>query len=391
MSVEPAGPDQPKLRVGVEHEYQLWRAGQQVDFRTIIADLTPGLRTLDPGDPRARRLPSGVALTADGWEAELATPPLQVSTTAPGWIDALLRAERTELLAAGRMSGIDQMTGFSTHLNVSVNDEEVLGLGRAFAEHCLGALADILQPAECSGMFVRPRRGRLEVGGEYAEGDDLCAALILLVACVDSLTMKAPPPVRAPLLTPSREKFGWYAATTPSGQLSTVWVWARPAALRVGLDPAPVDRLALGSRPTRRLRNEDPATCTFAVRDAPLPTPPTDVGRRTLGSGIRAETEWLTWDHAVWVFTDHRRRTCRAVVPVERESRFLAELAAGRHDECLGRMLRRRRRRLRVHSYAQLTGLTWCHELRPEALVPAPRAQPGRAEYPPTDLWPPRP
>ena len=60
--------------VGIEHEYTLTRAGQPLDFRSIIHTLPINGRRLDPGDVNAYRLRSGLALTADGAEAELATP-----------------------------------------------------------------------------------------------------------------------------------------------------------------------------------------------------------------------------------------------------------------------------------------------------------------------------
>src|SRR5712691_4797032 len=73
-----ACPEQAGSLIGIEHEYSLTRDGAQVDFRELIHDLpVHGLR-LDPGDVNAYRLRSGLALTAEGAEAELATPPVPV-------------------------------------------------------------------------------------------------------------------------------------------------------------------------------------------------------------------------------------------------------------------------------------------------------------------------
>ena len=270
------------MNLGVEHEYRLWSDGTPVDFRRLIGRLCGDLRTLDPGDPRARRLPSGVALTADGWEAELATPPLPVGPGLPGTIDRLLRAERTELRRVAAAEGVDRITGFSTHLNITVPDDEVVSVGQRFAEHCLAALAEVMEPDSSSGMFVRPRRGRLEIGGEYVEGADLEGALTLLVGCVEALRRGRPAPAtKPPVLEASREKFGWYAAELPAGQLGTVWSWARADAVARGLDPAPVDDLVAGSRALRRHAEPDPSGCTF---DATLPTSGTGTDCTVSGS-----------------------------------------------------------------------------------------------------------
>jgi hypothetical protein len=269
------------------------------------------------------------------------------------------------------------MTGFSTHVNVAMPDDEVVSLGRVFAESCLAAMADVMEPEPSSGIFVRPRRARLEVGGEYVEGRDLCAALTLMAACVETLRSgQRPPVVPPPGLSPSREKFGWYASTLPVGQLRPVWEWARPAAIARGIDPAPVDELASEHRLLRRFRSDDFAQCTFGGEPDPTSTLP-DVGLRVLPSGVMAETEWLTWDHVVWLFEDSRGRRCRAVVSAADEQQFLTDVEAGAYDDVLRRMLRRWVRTTKLHRNAQLHGLTWWHELRPAALVPAERLHDG--------------
>ncbi len=366
-------------QLGVEHEYQLWRRGAQVDFRRLITSVAGDLRRLDPGDPRARRLPSDVALTADGWEAELATPPVDVHPGVPQEIDQLLRVERTELRAAAGAEGVDRITGFSTHLNITVPDDEVVSLGLRFAQHCLPALADVMEPNGSAGLFVRPRRGRLEVGGEYVEGADLVAALTLLTGCVDALRWSyQPPAMQAPALVASREKFGWYAPDLPQGQLLVVWPWARPFVVHRGLDPTVVDDLATGVRPLPR-EGGGSARCTFGGPRLETRTR-CATGQRKLPTDVRAETEWLTWHHVVWVFQDSEGRRCRAVVPACDEEQFLAALDAGAHDADVSRMLERPwpHKRLLVHAQLQgLQGVTWWHEVRAGALVAAPRLADG--------------
>lgn len=381
------------LRMGVEHELRLWHGPEQADFRLLVGRLAGSLPTLDPGDPRARRLPSGVSLTADGREAELATPPLPLGADTPLRIDALLRRERTELRdRAADGHGVTTVTGFSSHLNISVDDRRVVALGRAFADLCAPAFAALVEPPGSSGLLVRPRRGRLEVGCEYVEGEHLVAALTLLAACAAGVANASAPPLRQlPVMVPSREKFGWFL---PPGRLSDedalldVWSWARPWARLLGLDVEPVDELV--DRPDRR--RDDTAGCSFGdagADDALEPTaggraapgqgpgcPAAHVGPRVLGCGLEAATEWLTWSHVVWRIGDLAGRECRAVLPVEREAEFLSRLDAGSLDRALTRFLRRRPRRdLLVH--AQLgTALLW-HGIRPGALVPAERRLDG--------------
>jgi hypothetical protein len=219
----------------------VWRGDEQVDFRHALPLVAAGLRSLDPGDPRARRLPSGVALTADGREAELATPPLAWGRGAPERLDALLASERAELAARlAEQVGADRLTGFSTHVNVTVDDDRVVEAGRRFTRYVALATAVVAEPATSSGLLVRPRRGRLEVGGEYAEGGDLVAWVTFVGSAVAALLADAPPPeVPEPVSVPAREKFGWYLPVEgvyadllrepgrARALLTEVWYWSR--------------------------------------------------------------------------------------------------------------------------------------------------------------------
>ena len=60
----------------LEHEYRLARNGDAVDFRALIHDLPVPGRRIDPGDSYAYRCTSGLALTCDDGEAEVACPPV---------------------------------------------------------------------------------------------------------------------------------------------------------------------------------------------------------------------------------------------------------------------------------------------------------------------------
>jgi hypothetical protein len=378
------------VRAGVEHELRVWAGAEQVDFRQALPLVAGGLRALDPGDPRARRLPSGVVLTADGREAELATPPVPWAGDAPTRLDALLAAERAELaVRVAAACGADRLTGFSTHVNVSVPDDRVVDVGRRFARSCALATAVVAEPASSSGLLVRPRRGRLEVGGEYAEGEDLVALLTFVGSAVSALVAGSPPPdLPDPVVEPAREKFGWYLPPDGpyadlltgelhgAGLLGTAWEWARPWCVRDGIDPAPVDRLVAGAPLRLAQHHRDAGACTVSSpSDVPRP-PTTSTGPRRLADGTEAEALWVTWSHVVWRFA-RGGRTAYAVLPVDDEEDFLVRLDGGGLDADIRQELGRRlgRRRLLVH--ADLDGRVWWHAVRPGALVPAERTRDG--------------
>ena len=388
------GDDPAPVRAGIEHEYVVWADGAQADFRVLLPQVAGHLRSLDPGDPRVRRLPSGMSLTADGREAELATPPVPWATGAPQRLDRLLASERSELARTLAAHGTgDRLSGFSTHVNLSVPDDRVVELGRTFARTCGLAVAAAAEPRTSAGLLVRPRRGRLEIGGEYAEGGHLVALVTFVGAAVGALLDGSPPPASLPepLVVPSREKFGWYlpvegayaallaSPTEARRVLADAWAWARPSCVGAGVDPGPVDGLVAGGR--LRLEDDRPADeCTVGETPSAVPhgsgQEGPDTGPRRLAGGLLAETVWLTWQHAVWGFFDGSRAVY-AVLPAGQEAEFLAGLDAGRYDDDVRRLLARRHPRRRLLVNAQLAGAAWWHEVRPGALVPAERTPDG--------------
>lgn len=95
MSAAPAGTLAEALRrrlpaatvatplAGIEHELAVWSGTRRVDFRTVLPAL-PGLGpAIDPSDSNARRGAWGGVLTADGREAEIATPPAALAPGSP--------------------------------------------------------------------------------------------------------------------------------------------------------------------------------------------------------------------------------------------------------------------------------------------------------------------
>ncbi len=366
-------------RLGVEQTLRLWRGEEPVDVGLLVGELEEHAPRRIPLQRRAHHLPSGSVLSAEASRATLATPPLLVSPTAPFRLDDVLRGERTRLRDFAAAYGVTRLTGDSTRLYVSIRDDLALGVGRGVVDTCLAALATVIEPTTSRGLLVRPRRDRLELTGAYVEGRDLVGGLTLLVGCMRGLregTAPVSPPL--PRVIASREPFGWFvppAGLQDATVLDSVWSWARPWAEREGLDAGVVDDLVMGSRPLRFRNGTDPARCSFG----PLQTarPGVGTGPRHLPAGIHAETEFRTWQHAVWVFRNGAGQECRAVLPAEQELAFLDGLDAGRFAHLLERMLRRRVLRRRLVANAQIGLGGWWHDVRPEALVPIERRSDG--------------
>ena len=188
----PVAPDRP-VAVGVEQELRVVVDGRPVDFRSIVHDLgIDGVRA-DPTDPNAYRCAWGGVITSDAEEAELATPPIPVD---PGFVDrvtASLRAGHEALCAA--LPRDHELVGFSTHLNVSVGRRRDVAFARRYARTFAPALMLTLDRADSPGLLVRPRPGRLELGGEYAEGPALRAAIAFAAGSV--LALDRAPVVRS--------------------------------------------------------------------------------------------------------------------------------------------------------------------------------------------------
>lgn len=390
--------------VGVEQELRVCSRGRPQDFRTLLAGVSgDGLR-IDPGDPRARRLPSGLVLTADGWEAELVTPPVVVGRGAPVGVDELLERGRAQLL--GRLRVLDpavDLVGFSTHVNVTVADELVVTVAGEFARRCSVATMLVLDGLGSPGLLVRPRRGRLEVGGEYAEGADLVAAVTVVAGCAGLLVASLStagvrlPRVLGQRVVPARERYGHFVGRGASGcdvyrggrasplvldgdpacaqeHLEEVWELARPFALGLGLDPDPVDALVSGRRP---LRIERGGLTGMVGGHRPgsgsgTPVPAPDLRARQVGR-VRVTPAWATWSRVAWRCQGPGGRVAYAVLPARDQGRFLSLLDEGALDEVIAKALRRSwaRRVLVTSDQADRAGM-W-HDLHPQGLVPAER------------------
>src|SRR3990172_1050795 len=158
--------------IGVEHEYRVFGAdGRQADFRALIHSLEWDGLHLDPGDLNAYRLRSGLVVTADGMEGETASPPVETGT---GFADEVVAwaAEGRQELERGLGPGY-RLEGYSTHLSVALPDENAEDIARLYALTFGLVFARLVEGPESLGVYVRPRPGRLELCGEYVDGERL--------------------------------------------------------------------------------------------------------------------------------------------------------------------------------------------------------------------------
>ncbi len=271
-------PRRRPARCGIEHEYTVLEPdGSVADFRDLIHTLAIPGRRLDPMDRNAYRCRWGGVVTADGREAEIATPPIGMAVGFAGAVvDAAVggRAFLEGMLPTGLT-----LQGYSTHINVSVPDGRVVRAARLFAAHFAAAAMLMIDRPTSPGLLVRPRRGRLEVGGEFLDGDGLRAAVLMVaggaLACARKVSRYRLPEPLSAVTVPTIERFGVYVdrraygpdlyehgrgtlLTTASGQvrsaqrhLEECWTIAR-GAIRPFADPADialVEDIVDGRRP----------------------------------------------------------------------------------------------------------------------------------------------
>lgn len=337
-------------RVGIEQEFFVRQGGTAVDFGTLIrAGRLPGVR-LDRGDPHAHRLPWGGVITADGREAEVATPPAALM---PGFTDRLggwLSRARHELHAS---LGADfQVEGASTHLNVQVADEDAVAIARRFVARHAVAMMLLLDRRDSPGLLVRPRRGRLELGGEFATGLQLVAASVFAAAATTDCQRRARTAGGRFVVEDARERFGYYVdrrafgrdlydtgRATPVGRHTAQWSlgrsWERvrhhAAGFATDAELAATDAVVRGDHPLpSELPDTDHLAGTFAPWGEDLTTPRTRHSF-TLLAVI------ATWDHVVLELCDSDRAWFVAL-PAERADSFVQRFAAGQLDDLVRRI-----------------------------------------------------
>lgn len=201
----------PRLRMGVEHEFVVEGPAGRVDFGTTIDGLDLGVRA-DPTDPHAQRCPWGGVVTADGPEAEVATPPVDVS---PGGVADVVALAATGRAVLGSALGSGyRLEGYSTHLNVSVPRHRDQRLAFRFATIFAPSLMLLLDRPTSPGLLVRPRPGRLELGGEFADGAPLGVALTFAIGATlaaSTLSRRLARDLEIEVsLRAAVERYGWF-------------------------------------------------------------------------------------------------------------------------------------------------------------------------------------
>ena len=344
----PAAPPGPAALVGIEHEYRVFAGeGPQVDFATLIHGLPLDGLWLDPGDLNACRLRSGLVVTADGMEAEAASPPVE---TLPGF-DGLLAA----WAAAGR-AAIERalgegyrLEGYSTHISVSLPGSHAAA--ERYARTFGPVLARLIEGPDSLGIYVRPRPGRIEFCGEYAAGDRLRFAARFAVASVRALAAGEWPPELAPALLPGEERFGYRLHRTLAFGFDSYE--AGPAELlpTAGGGAIPIGALIERAVSIARGHSGEPPATWRVLHAAALAGPlraaenPGDAatlhaGPRSLLGAIldprerpsfRVEPEFATWGHTVFRAARAGRSAAICVETPALQS-FFAHLSSGALD-----------------------------------------------------------
>lgn len=381
--------------LGVEHEFVVSGGSGVVDFRTLIHGLKLGEPNLDPADPNAYRLPSGAAVTCDAAEAEIALPPI---TLAPGFAAEAAHLAETERLAlAGRLRHGMTLTGYSTHLSVSVPDDHGPAVCQRYARTFAAAMILLADRRDSPGLLIRPRPGRVELGVEYLASHQLLAASIFAVATVLACLARVigveqdPPSELDVRVEPAVERFGWYVdraafgtdlladgrsallrtvdgrMTAAGAYLDACWHVARPLVepLASPTELAVVDEAIGGERPLPSERVvDDPVQPSKRLHS--LGANYARALRPRRRSAFELAPVMLTWQLAVFLIVDlRRRRRVFAAVPRAEIASFLARVDAGRLDEEVERFVGGRAPHRRLERWTQIDGVALFDEIGP--------------------------
>nr|MDP9482838.1 hypothetical protein [Chloroflexota bacterium] len=367
------------LRFGLEHEFRVREGDRTRDFRTMVHGLGLGQCDLDPADPNAYRLPSGAAVTCDGAEAEVALPP---TTVAPGFaLDVAARAEKEACALGDRLSDGVSLTGCSTHLSVSVPDGLTQAVCRLYTTSFAPALMLLVDGPQSPGLLIRPRPGRVELGGEFVAGPNLVAATLFavasVVACRDAVSaggrLHRALPELVVRVAPAVERFGWYVDRTAFGgdlyadgraatlttlqgdrlsaqeHLTRCWatVAGRLDNVAYPEERELVDAVVRGARSLPSEGASDEAGTMAAVDVAPSPYGA--ASSPWSGDGFDLAPVMVTWDLVVFLAVESRkRRRAFIAVPGLELGTFFDDLLLGRMEDPIARWFDRRGQRRRL-------------------------------------------
>jgi hypothetical protein len=374
--------DPASVAIGLEQEFAAIRSGVPIDFRRVLPSLSlPGVSGIDPGDRNAVRTRLGLAVTADGAEAEIALPGVALGA---GFIGRLLGwAGAGAGMLADATPGLE-LVGVSTHLSVSVPDEHTHAVCRRFTRTFAPALMLLMEHHDSDGLLLRPRAQRVELGTDYAAGHALAAGAVLaaggVLACLAVETGSVPestlPPDLAVRVVPAVERYGWYVDRTAFGGdlyahgreavLRTVdgdaltaqqcleHAWATATAVLNGA-LGPGDRLA-GDRSVGRAAPLPTEVDPGRAPSAPVQVAPVVAGRaldELERPGFQVRPAAATWHHVVYQIDGPRRGY--AAVPARHLAAFRDAADSGALDRRVESFLAGRHRGRVLATYHQAT------------------------------------
>jgi hypothetical protein len=178
--------DEAHPMIGVEQEFELFAGGTKLDFQALFPRAIKGTRAVPFRNcDSAVIVESGYMLANDGREAEFATAPIR--SGADGCLslaDEVSRC-REHLLRTLHALDIDDVRGYSTHLNISVPIGRESEIAAIISTTAAPALILLMEAKQSPGLLLRPRRGRLEVGSEYIDDKkQLAAAAVFLTGVI---------------------------------------------------------------------------------------------------------------------------------------------------------------------------------------------------------------
>ena len=361
-AIAPARPASPSVGalIGIEHEFRVLLHGRPIDFGQVIHQLPIDGRRIDPLDADAYRCAWGGTITADGQEAEIAIAPVAVGRDVAA--RTLVRTIRGRVELEAVLPAGAALEGYSTHISVAVPDALADRAADRFVRHFSAAMTLLLDEPNSPGLLVRPRPGRLELGGEFVDGGRLAVATVFAIGAVRASVRAARrgpfaarhlPPALAVEPEPAVERYGWFVGDAELGAPLHGDGRATSLGLRDGWTMSAQRHLEAAWRAARRelgdLEAADLAAVDAAVAGrvaSPVATAhsPQDViaaadpwsasMRRRERPGFRVDPVVLSWDFAVFRLSD-ATRSAYACLPRDVLGGALEALDAGRLDHLL--------------------------------------------------------
>ena len=151
----------------------------------------------------------------------MVSPPVVVGPSErPDVVHAYAVAGRAHL--AEHLPDGATLTGYSTHISTAVPDAVVRRVATLVVRHLSPALMLLLDRSTSPGLLIRPRPGRLEVCGEFAQGRALRLAVAVVVAagqvCEEAAKTVGTTPAKLRMRTErSKQRFGTYVDRSAFG------------------------------------------------------------------------------------------------------------------------------------------------------------------------------